>query len=227
MKEKTKKLQSFALLLIISLLSTATAWAETASPAGAGTYSTTSNPDAAKKFIEVSTNAVFLYRDNDAHGGVNSDGLKASSTNMSGYVFYISSPMTLKGTIKHKASSESTKEATLYISTVTSAWFQELVDGANNSTVISADPVLAAVGNKTQVSGVTSSGETFDITYGSTLPAGYYYVYAQASGSSPSTNMYLKSITLTSAAASNPTVTYNGNGSDGGTAVTDTNSPYV
>ena len=226
MMKLREKLQSFALLLIISLLSTVTAWAETAVSATAGTYSTTTNPGAAKKFIEVSTNAVFLYRDYDNHGGVSSDGLKATSTNMSGYVFYISSPMTLKGTIKHKASSESTKEATLYISTVTSAWFQELVDGTTNSTVISADPVLTAVGNKTQVSGVTSSGETFDITYGSTLPAGYYYVYAQASGSSPSTNMYLKSITLTSAAASNPTVTYNGNGSDGGTAVTDTNSPY-
>ena len=213
MKQKTKHLQSLLLLLILTVVSTATAWAETASPAEAGTYSTATNPGAAKKFIEVSTNAVFLYRDNDNHGGVGSDGLKATSTNMSGYVFYISSPMTLTGTIKHKASSESTKEATLYISTVTSAWFQELVDGTTNSAVISADPVLTAVGNKTQVSGVTSSGETFDITYGSTLPAGYYYVYAQASGSSPSTNMYLKSITLTSSAPEEPyTVTFNANG---------------
>ena len=225
MKEKIKQLQSFFLVLMMLIMGTAGAWADTATSATAGTYSSTTNPGAAKKFIELSTNAVFTYRDNDKHGGISSSGIKATSDNMSGITFYISSPMTLSALITHTKSSEADKEITLYVKTVTTAWFQELVDGTSNSTVVSADPVLTDVGSKTQASGLEKSG-TFTVSYGSTLPAGYYYVYAQSSGTNASSYMYMKSITLAASSGSTYTVTYHDDGKTSGTQPSDANTYY-
>lgn len=179
------------LVLVVVLLFGARAWAETATATSAGTYSFGStNIGAVNKFGELSTNSVFIYRNSSYSTGQN--GIKCVSGNNSGFVFYLTSPMTLKATVYQNSSTSET--VTLYVKTVTSDFFQALVDGEVNKTVVSA-PTLTASGTASQAG--PSSKTTFDITYGSTLAAGYYYyVYCTSSASSVAT--YHRSITLTS-----------------------------
>ena len=198
------KKQLFTLLTLL-LVSISSAWAETAVPTTAGTYSFGSTSiGASKKFKQLSTNSVFIYRNSVWNTG--QSGIKASTTNNSGFVFYLTSPMTLSVTAY--ANTTTAETVTLYVKKVTSSFFQELVDGTDNSTTTSDYPVLTNVGTANTTSPTTKSEYT--INYGSTLTSGYYYVYVQAASSS---NQYHRAITL--AAAPTYKVTYKANGGTG------------
>ena len=180
-----------ASVLLLLCLGVGNVWGETAVATSAGTYSFGStNIGAANKFAELSTNSVFIFRYGSWSTG--NSGIKGSG-NLSGFVFYLTSPMTLSTTV-YQSDSKSGGTATFYVKTITSAFFQSLVDGSANSTVLS-DPSFTAHGSYSKTSEQTSKGE-FSVTYGTTLTAGYYYVYAQTSD-----NLYHRSITLTSAAS--------------------------
>ncbi len=186
------QLRRIALILCVLVMSVGQMWGETATSAVAGTYSVvySSSPiGGEKKFKEIATNAVYLYR-NSSWSYSNNNGVKATSGNNSGIVFYISSPMSLSATISQKATTAET--VTVYVKSVSSAFFQELVDGSDNNTTASTNPELGDVGSFT-IAGSTTI-QTYTDSYASALSAGYYYVYATSSASS--VNTYLQSITL-------------------------------
>ena len=187
------------LLLFVCMLVTAQAgWADSAVATTVGTYSFgSSNIGGANKFAEISTNSVFVYR-NSSYSSSQS-GIKANSSNDSGFVFYLTSPMTLSATIYQNNSTNET--VTLYVKTVTSTFFQGLVDGTANSTTVSA-PTLTNHGTAAKTSTLSAKGE-FTINYGTTLNPGYYYVYAVSSASS--VNTYHRAITLTASGPTAPT----------------------
>ncbi|MBR5677923.1 MAG: InlB B-repeat-containing protein [Paludibacteraceae bacterium] len=190
------------------VLSVGNMWGETAVATTAGTYSFGStNIGAANKFAEISTNSVFIYRWADNYSTSNS-GIKAVSGNQSGFVFYTTSPMTLSATIYQN--SKTAETVTIYVKSITSAFFQNLVDGTANSTTVSA-PSFSDVGTFSVVGSTTK--QEYSGTYGSTLSAGYYYVYARSTAGT--CNTYHRSITL--AAPSCPTLTVSRGGTADGT----------
>ena len=198
LKSRAHRCTQFAVaLLVMAVLSVGNVWGETAVATSAGTYSFGStNIGAANKFAELSTNSVYIFRYGAWQTG--NSGIKGSS-NLSGFVFYLTSPMNLSTTV-YQSNSISGNTATFYIKTITSDFFQSLVDGTANSTVLS-NPSFTAYGSFSETSTITSSGE-FTAAYGTTLTAGYYYVYAQTPD-----NLYHRKITLTVPACSAPTIT--------------------
>ena len=97
-----------AVAVLLLCLSIGNVWGETAVATTAGTYSAPSSSPcgAAYKFGELSTNSVFLYRNSTWAYGQN--GVTASSSNNSGFVFYINSPMTLSATIYQNSTTAET-----------------------------------------------------------------------------------------------------------------------
>jgi len=189
-------MRKILLTLLTTLLCSIGTQAETPTATTAGTYSFGStNIGASNKFGELSTNSVFIYR-NSSYATGNS-GIKMNSANNSGWVFYLTSSMTLS--VKIYQNSATAETITLWVKTVPSSFFQSLVDGTANSTAVSA-PTLTASGSKEET--LSSGKNEKTVTYGSTLTAGYYYVYATSAASS--VNTYLRSITLASAGCSTP-----------------------
>ena len=184
-------MRKILLTFLTALLCSIGTQAETPTATTAGTYSFGStNIGANNKFGELSTNSVFIYR-NSSYATGNS-GIKMNSANNSGWVFYLTSSMTLS--VKIYQNSATAETITLWVKTVPSSFFQSLVDGTANSTAVSA-PTLTASGSKEET--LSSGKNEKTVTYGSTLTAGYYYVYATSAASS--VNTYLRSITLASA----------------------------
>ena len=173
-------------LTILTALSTSV-WSDDAVPTQDGTYSFSgTNIGAAKKFAELSQNSVFIYRNSSYATGQN--GIKATSGNNSGFVFYLTSSTSLSAVVLQN--DKNPADVTLQVKKVESSFFNKLVNGTPNSTVVDP-PSLTDFDSKTQNSGLSAKGE-FTIAANKTLEAGYYYVYV----TSAATNMYHLSIVL-------------------------------
>ena len=188
-----KKLLTILTLLLFAITSS---WAEDAVPTVPGTYSFGSTSiGGSNKFGELSENSVFVYRNSNYSSS--QSGIKANAGNNSGFVFYLTSTMTLTATVYQNSSTSET--VTLNIKTVTSSFFNELVNGTANSTTVSA-PTLTDY-RTASASGPTSKNEfTVD---GGILAPGYYYVYVTSSAKS--VNTYHRAISLASAGPQTPT----------------------
>lgn len=211
MKQKTKHLQSFLLLLLMTVMSTANAWATDpvvtytyessatkATLADNGYFSAASNPTASNSNCEFSSNTNGLTCT-----------LKTSTSSTVTFTFTAKTSFELESfTINSYTNSSNIKNATV-----------DYYKGSNEPTNTSVEFATSSLGNKTitPTSPISlSNGDVFTIK-----------VNLTNNDASNTRHWRINTITLTPVAASTYTVTYDGQSPASGSAPTDTSSPYA
>lgn len=218
MKSLFSKYIKLLAVLLLSIVGVGQAWGAYDVPAN-GTVTLSTKVNNGGRF-NVEASGVYHFRLGGGYSFESGNGIKTQS-NQCGVIFYLDASTEIEVGIKH-TESKNAHDVTVHVYSIPESEYKQFDD----------NKAEAAEGDRTFSTGpTTSTDNSFTISVGAstatftgtkTLAAGYYAVVPVGSKS----KTFFNSIKFTSA-ATNYTVTYNGNGNTGGTAPTDANSPYA
>ena len=225
-RAKTKQFSLLTLLLLFTM-GIGQMWGVTATPTPAGTYAIgSSKPGGQYRFLPMQSGSVYNYRmTNSSYGD---DGMKLKG-NDNAVIVYLGSSMSLTATCTLNKNNKG-ENASFTVYTIAKASFDAIInqettyptDGSSRTVEISTTGTQTSF--TVSISSTASKG-TFTGSPASALPAGYYYIV----GSTPSDgngNVYFTSITLTAAAKTDPTITFNNGAYSVGSTALDLSSLF-